>query len=87
MVLRLEKEGYKPEDVALKRSVSGWIYADIGLGAMQLGNQGLNSQSEIYRTALSLGILTLGVDLITGSAYKLPAWVQVTLRPLDDQAR
>jgi len=85
LVLRLEKEGYELEDVVLKRSVSGWIYADIAWGATQFANQGLNSQSEMNRTALSLAVLTLGVDFITGSAYKLPAQVEVTLRPLEDR--
>ena len=73
--------------MALKRTFSGWIVADIGWGAAQFANQGIASQSQ--RTSAMAGVttLTLGVDLITGSAYKLPAHVQVALKPLQGQLR
>ncbi len=80
LVLRFEKEGYQPGEVALKRSFSGWIAADIGLGAMQFANQGIASQSRRTSAAAGVTALTLGVDLVTGSAYELPTQVQMTLR-------
>jgi PEGA domain len=80
LVLRFEKEGYQPGEVALKRSFSGWIAGDIGLGAAQFANQGIVSQSRRTSAAAGVTALTLGVDLLTGSAYELPTQVQVTLR-------
>ncbi len=82
VVLHFEKEGYQTEELALKRSFSGWIAADIGLGAAQFANQGLASQSQMASAAAGITTVTLGVDLITGSAYQLPTHVQVTLKPL-----
>jgi len=37
--------------------------------------------------AAGVTAITLGVDLVTGSAYELPTQVQVTLKPLRGQLR
>jgi hypothetical protein len=87
LVLRFEKDGYIAENIALKRSFSGWAAADIGLGAVQLANQGITTQPQRIGAAAGILTMTLGVDLITGSAYKLPAHVQVTLKTLLNNPR
>jgi len=47
---------------------------------MQFANQGIATQSQRTGAAAAVTTVTLGVDLVTGSAFKLPAEVQVTLK-------
>lgn len=90
LVLRIEKDGYEPETVRLKRSVSGWIGGDAAITAYQAkyGGQGLNSASELPKAVGSVAALSFGIDFATGAAYKLsPSRVLVMLKPVQVQSR
>jgi len=81
IVLLFEKEGFQPEAVRLKRSVSGWIAVDVVVSVNPLMIQGLDSSSQYPRTAAVALAQTLGIDFLTGAAYKLPPLVRAVLRP------
>jgi hypothetical protein len=81
IVLLFEKEGFHPEEVRLKRSISGWVAVDVLVGVNPMMIQGLDSTSQ-YPGAAARGLATtLGVDFLTGAAYKLPPVVRAVLRP------
>ena len=85
LVLRFEKQGYQAEQVTLKRTASGWLAGDLGWSASQFANQGITSASQRLGAAAGVAAITLGIDFATGSAYKLPAHVRATLKPLQDR--
>jgi hypothetical protein len=81
IVLRLEKAGFSPEEIALKRSVSAWI-AGNAVGANPLSCQGLNSLDACPALlAANTGTL-MAIDFLTGAAYKHPSAVLAVLKPL-----
>jgi PEGA domain-containing protein len=82
LTLRFEKDGYQTAELPLKRRVSGWIAGDLAWGPLQFANQGLESTSQQATAAVIVPAIFLGVDLLTGGAYKLPSQVQVVLKPL-----
>jgi PEGA domain len=83
VVVRFEKDGYRPAEVTLKRSASAWLAGDIAWGAAQFGNQGLKSYSQAPAAAAGVAAVTLGIDFATGAAYKLtPIEVRVMLEPV-----
>jgi hypothetical protein len=79
LVLRVELDGYQSQDVALHRSLSAWIAADVALGPLQFVNQGLSSSREMAKAAVIAPTVFTGIDLLSGAAFKLPAAVHVTL--------
>ena len=81
VVLLFEKEGFHPEEVRLKRSISGWVAVDVLVGVNPMMIQGLDSASQYPGTAAAALAQTLGVDFLTGAAYKLPPLVRAVLRP------
>jgi hypothetical protein len=81
LTLRFEKAGYQPVELPLKRSMSGWVVGDLAWGPLQFANQGLSSTSQQATAAVVVPATFLGVDLLTGAAYKLPSQVQVVLKP------
>jgi hypothetical protein len=78
IVVRLEKEGCLPVEVRLKRTVSGWIAADL-VPANPMNAQGLDSAADYPKMAASGLALTFGIDFLSGAAFKLPKRVQVRL--------
>lgn len=79
-VLRIEKEGFVPRDVALKRTVSGWTLGNL-LAANPMAGQGQPSKTD-YRSTAAKGLaLGFGVDFITGAAFEFPSSVTVRLEP------
>jgi hypothetical protein len=83
VVLRIDKDGYEPVEVALKRSASGWT----PFGAASLLGVGAAASIEgSAAAALAIGGIyagiSVGIDLATGAAYRLsPADVSLTLQP------
>ena len=83
VVLRLEKAGYAPVEVRLKRATSRWIAGDVAWSAAQFVNQGYSSTGQAAAGAAASLAIGLGVDALTGAAYKLvPGEVHVTLEQL-----
>lgn len=73
VVLRLEKEGYRPVDVPLTRTLSGWTGANVPLGLFG-GAEG-GGGGIIFAVASYAG-----VDFLTGAAYSFePTEVHVVL--------
>jgi PEGA domain-containing protein len=84
VVLHLEKDGFSPEDIALKRSVSAWI-AGNAVGGNPLSCQGLDSLDACPAVlAANIGTL-MAIDFLTGAAYKHPKTVRAVLKPLADR--
>jgi hypothetical protein len=81
IVLRIEKDGFVPADIPLKRTVSGWVAGNL-VFANPLMIQGLNSASEYPLMAAQGLAFGFGTDLLTGAAYKLPKVVRATLTPV-----
>jgi hypothetical protein len=82
IVLRLEKDGFAAQEIALKRSVSAWLVGDVGLGGNPVSCQGLDSAGPCPALlATNVGIFML-IDFITGAAYAHPSVVRVMLKPL-----
>jgi PEGA domain len=84
IVLRLEKEGFSREEIALKRSVSAWVAGD-AVGLNPLSCQGLNSADQCPALlAANIGTL-VAVDFLTGAAYKHLGVVRAILKPLSNR--
>ena len=72
VVLRLEKDGFLTEEIRMSRAPSGWL----------AGSAVLAMPSLLTGPYALLGLaLTLGVDLGTGSAWKVPERVEAALEP------
>jgi hypothetical protein len=79
-VLRIEKEGFVPREVALKRTVSGWTLGNL-MAANPMARQGLSSQTD-YRSTAAKGLAVgFGIDFLTGAAFEFPKSVAVKLEP------
>jgi len=83
-VLRIEKEGYEPAEIALGRSASAWT----PLGGASFLSLGILTGMVEGGAVVGLGIgaiylgISVGIDLATGSAFRLdPSKVSVTLQP------
>ena len=75
VVVRFEKEGFATEEVTLTRRLTAWLIADIAWALTNpRAGQGL--------VAESLAVL-LGLDFLTGGAFKLPPTIRATLRPVE----
>jgi hypothetical protein len=84
VVLRIEKDGYEPEEIALRRTLGAWTPAGgagfLGLGVM-IGMVEGGALAGLTIGAIYLGI-SVGIDLATGSAFRLdPSKLSVTLQP------
>ena len=81
-ILRIEREGYEPIEMKMRRSMSGWILADILYGAAVFGVwfAALLGETGVGGIIFWNGLPPLGIDLITGAAFKqLPDKVHVEL--------
>lgn len=83
-ILRIEKEGYRALDVAVKRRFSALLAGNLplaGLAVMAGGSHGMDppSTSEQIRWAIFAPGIGVGLDLLTGAGYALPSRVHVTL--------
>jgi hypothetical protein len=88
LVLRVEKEGFRPVEVPLVRKTSWWIALNVAAGGAQFANQGLSSTSQAATAAVVVGALAFGTDYLSGAAYQLdPPRVHVVLEPLDPPRR
>ncbi len=83
LTLRFQLTGYDAQEIRLRREDSAWVWADLGFALNPVKMQGMSSAgvgTYLASSALALG-WTLGLDLLTGAAYKLPRRVSVTLNP------
>ena len=90
-IVRLEKEGYAPYEIRMKRGLSGWLWANvpfITLMALPAGQAATNAAEErefILKVAIVYSTLLLGVDFLTGAAFKQrPSKIEVKLSELGD---
>lgn len=90
VVLRIEKDGYGPVEVALKRGASAWTplgFAGFvgGLGVwlgMLEGGAGVG-----MAVGAAYGGVGVAIDLLTGSAFRLhPSRISLTLEPKQGDA-
>jgi len=87
-IVRIEKDGFEPVEVKLTRVPSGWLLGDMGWAASQFANQGLQSGSDASIAAFGVAGLTIGVDVATGSAWRLtPSEIRVMLKRIEISGR
>jgi hypothetical protein len=79
IVLRLEKEGFAPQELRVTQSMSGWLALDLFPLNPYIA-QGLPSGSgpAKWQRAGAL-VLAFGIDFVTGAAYTLPGAVHAVL--------
>lgn len=77
----LVKDGFLPKEIAVPRSVAmgGGMLGDALLSALFFANRQ-------YASALSMVVLTLGLDLATGAAWELSDEVTIALDPAPSDA-
>ena len=81
IVLRFAKDGFADVRVPLNRTTSAMVAGDFAISFNPFAAQGLDSPSRWpLLISEALGI-TLGIDILTGAAYKLPARVRAILSP------
>jgi hypothetical protein len=88
VILRLEKKGYDPFEVKMKRGLSGWILADLLWGYLVFRHfRGFAEDvSSRLRIASILAGPGLGIDFLNGSAFKQrPSRLEVNLSALNDK--
>jgi len=85
IVLRVEQDGFMPQDIPVRQSLTGWLAFDLFPLNPYIA-QGLNSADQGPTKWQRAGLLTLafGVDFLTGAAYTLPPVVHAVLSPLRD---
>ena len=84
--VRLERDGFAPQVLPLRRSLSRWLWGDVVFSLNPFAAQGLSSAAHWpLLAAANLG-WTLLVDLLSGGAYNLPEEVEATLTPLPEPA-
>ena len=87
IVLRIEKDGYEPQEIRLQRTVNGTVGGNLGFAllAVPLPWQGFadNPLTKGERVAIAVAVPLTGIafDFMTGAAYRLPSQVAVTLTP------
>ena len=93
--LRIEKEGFRPEERPLRRSWSWWLLLDAPAGYFLGGIVGLLILEEDggipdrlgrgpVLGGLSAGLAPVIVDVVTGAAFAFPADVHADLAPAGD---
>ena len=81
LALRFEKEGFANVDVPVRRSPSGWLWADVlyfAAGGLMAG-QGVSRGTQWAHVFAQNAALTFGIDLLTGGAFRLPRQVRARL--------
>lgn len=82
LALRLEKEGFGSVHVPVRRSASGWLWGDAALAVTNglVAGQAIgHRKTEWAHVFVQSAALWLGIDLLTGAAFKRPHHVQATL--------
>jgi hypothetical protein len=89
-VVRLEKDGYLPAEVPLKRTVSGWVALNMALALYSVHPNGFadNPESRKAKVGIGLGLAStaLIIDFANGAAYNLPSRVNIRLKPSGSKA-
>lgn len=81
LTLRLEREGYAPQEVRLKRRPSRWLWLTLGICANPLAIQGLDRPSQWPLVVLSCFSTLTAIDLLSGGAFAVQKNVNVDLTP------
>ncbi len=89
-IVRLEKEGYAPYEIRMKRGLSGWLWANVPFITL-MALAGAESAADVTGERDFLGmaivpsIVLLGVDFLTGAAFKQrPSKIEIKLTELGD---
>jgi hypothetical protein len=71
VTLRLEKEGYDPYEIRMKRTLSVFLLPNLAVGALLGGFNGkLQGAAAGWGTFAVYGLLLFGTDFLTGSAFE-----------------
>lgn len=82
-VLRLEKDGFAPAALPLRRSLSRGLLGDFVLPvAASAGAAQEATGWEVTHVFAGTLAFTLGIDFLTGAAFRFPGGVRATLDPL-----
>lgn len=78
VIIHLDKDGFQPLDIPMKRKVSGWVAAD-AVALNPLSCQGLDSASACPGLILANAAIFFGLDFLTGAAFTYPSTVNGVL--------
>ena len=80
VVLRFEKDGYDTTEVSLDRSLSAWLWGNVAWLAigMSLTEGNYDTWDDVHDLAWG-SATTVGIDLLTGAAFKFPREVTAKL--------
>ena len=79
--VRLEKDGFVPEEHPVHRSLSRWLLADVAFAAVS-GSVPGGGDAGAPSARIALGLLwTLGLEYLTGAAFRLPESINAKLKP------
>ena len=81
LTLRLARAGYTPEEVALRRRPSKWLWLTLGICANPMARQGLESPARWPLVVIACFSTLASVDLISGAAFAVQKNVSVDLQP------
>lgn len=87
VTVRLERHGYAPEEVRVRRRPSKWLWLTFGLCANPASLQGTDS---VAQWAMIVGICTAtmaSVDVLSGAMFAVEKNVNVELRPTAANSR
>ena len=79
-VITLEKDGFRPAEIDVRRSMAGILLGNVALGVLWMMT-GLPMLFGLSRTAPYVLGATVGSDLATGAAWELRDQVSATLEP------
>lgn len=80
--MRLEKEGFGPVRVPVRRFPSGWLWGDAALAVttgLSAGQAIGHRKTEWAHVFVQSAAFWFGIDLLTGAASRRPHHVQATL--------
>lgn len=79
-LITLEKDGFRPVEIEVPRSMAEMLLGDVALGVLWMMT-GLPKLFGLSRTAPFVLGVTLGFDVATGAAWELADEVRATLEP------
>ena len=83
--IRLEKEGFEPAVIELKRGLNGWLFGNLPLVWMGVASYALQHR-RAWIAAPVVGVPIIGLDFLTGAAFKhSPTKIEVKLFGMGDR--
>lgn len=80
--LRMEKDGFAPEEFRVERVLSRWLLLDVATIVVPYINPSVLNDLALALGAIAAGLGTvLGLEFLTGAAFRLPESIHRDLLP------